>query len=256
MNPVRYFLESLDFLDWWVLAAGLALLDVFRPRLRLLGIATGAGLWGFALMLFPQIPWPWQLAVFGVLAAMGWDAYRFSRRGGPAGPRTRSSDMSNLHDFTVKTIDGQSKSLKDYKGKPVLLVNVASECGLTPQYAGLEKLFREYKDRGLVVLGLPCNQFGAQEPGSETEIQQFCSLNYGVSFPLTSKIEVNGSGAHPLYAWLKGETGGADIQWNFEKFLVRPDGTVAARFRPRTEPDSPEVLAAIEENLPADYYLG
>ena len=249
MNPVRYFLESLDFLDWWMLAAALALLDVFRPRWRLLGIASGAGLWGFALMLFPQIPWFWQLAVFAVLAAMGWDAYRFSRRGGPAGPRTRSSDMPNLHDFSVKTIDGQSKSLKDYKGKPVLLVNVASACGLTPQYTGLEKLFREYRDQGLVVLGLPCNQFGAQEPGSEVEIQQFCSQNYGVSFPLTSKIEVNGAGAHPLYAWLRGETGGADIQWNFEKFLVGKDGHIVKRYSPKTVPEDKALRADIQAAL-------
>ena len=249
MNPVRYFLESLDFLDWWMLAAALALLDVFRPRLRLLGIAAGAAFWGFALMLFPQISWPWQLAVFAVLAAMGWDAYRFSRRGGPAGPRTRSSDMSNLHDFTVKTIDGQSKSLKDYKGKPVLLVNVASACGLTPQYTGLEKLFREYKDKGLVVLGLPCNQFGAQEPGSEAEIKEFCSLNYDVSFPLTSKIEVNGAGAHPLYAWLRGETGGADIQWNFEKFLIGKDGRIVKRYSPKTVPEDKTLRADIQAAL-------
>ena len=249
MNPIRYFLESLDFLDWWMLAAALALADVFRPRWRLLGIAAGAGLWGFALMLFPQIPWLWQLAVFAVLAAMGWDAYRFSRRGGPAGPRTRSSDMPNLHDFTVKSIDGQSKSLKEYTGKPVLLVNVASACGLTPQYAGLEKLFREYKDKGLVVLGLPCNQFGAQEPGSEADIKQFCSLNYGVSFPLTSKIEVNGAGAHPLYAWLRGETGGADIQWNFEKFLIGKDGRIVKRYSPKTVPEDKTLRADIQAAL-------
>jgi len=248
MNPVRYFLESLDFLDWWMLAAALALLDVFRPRLRLLGIAGGTALWGFALMLFPQIAWPWQLAVFAVLAAMGWDAYRFSRRG-TSGPRTRSGDMSNFHDFSVKTIDGQSKSLKDYTGKPVLLVNVASACGLTPQYAGLEKLFREYSGKGLVVLGLPCNQFGAQEPGSEAEIKQFCSLNYDVSFPLTAKIEVNGAGAHPLYTWLRGETGGADIQWNFEKFLIGKDGRIVKRYSPKTQPEDKGLRADIQAAL-------
>ena len=249
MNPLRYFLESLDFLDWWMLAAALALLDVFRPRLRLLGIAVGAGLWGFALMLFPQIRWPWQIAVFGVLAAMGWDAYRFSRRGRPAGPRTRSSDMPSLYDFNVKTIDGQTKSLKDYKGKPVLLVNVASACGLTPQYTGLEKLYREYQAKGLVVLGLPCNQFGAQEPGSETEIKQFCSLNYDVSFPLTSKIEVNGAGALPLYNWLRGETGGADIQWNFEKFLIGKDGHIVKRYSPKTVPEDKALRTDIQAAL-------
>ena len=237
MNPVRYLLESLDFLDWWMLAAALALLDVFRPRWRLMGFAAAAGLIGFVLMLFPQIRWPWQLAVFAVLAAMGWDAYRFLRRGGPASPAVGSKSMASLYDFSVKTIEGQSKSLKDYQGKPVLLVNVASACGLTPQYAGLEKLFRHYKDQGLVVLGLPCNQFGAQEPGSEAEIQKFCSLNYDVTFPLTSKIEVNGAGAHPLYAWLRNQTGGDDIQWNFEKFLVGKDGKIIKRYSPKLTPE-------------------
>ncbi|HLW75241.1 MAG TPA: glutathione peroxidase, partial [Gammaproteobacteria bacterium] len=145
--------------------------------------------------------------------------------------------MSNFHDFSVKTIDGKHKLLKDYQGKTVLVVNVASACGLTPQYTGLEKLFREYQGRGLVVLGLPCNQFGAQEPGSEAEIQEFCSLNYGVSFPMTSKIEVNGAGAHPLFAWLRNETGGADIQWNFEKFLIGKDGRIVKRYSPKTVPE-------------------
>jgi len=181
VNPLRYFLESLDFLDWWVLGAVLALADVFRPRWRLLGSAAAAGILGFALMLFPQIRWPWQLAVFAVLAVMGWDAYRFLHGGASAPPGAGSASMASLYDFSVKTIDGRQQSLKDYNGKPVLLVNVASACGLTPQYAGLEKLYREYQSKGLVVLGLPCNQFGAQEPGSEAEIKQFCNLNYDVS---------------------------------------------------------------------------
>ena len=249
MNPVLYLLESLDFLDWWMLGAVLALADVFRPRWRLLGAATAAGSMGFALMLFPQIRWPWQLAVFAVLAAVGWDAYRFLPRSGSAGTSSRSTSMASFHDFSVKTIDGQQKSLKDYRGKPVLLVNVASACGLTPQYAGLEKLFREYQGKGLVVLGLPCNQFGAQEPGSETEIKQFCSLNYDVSFPLTAKVEVNGTGAHPLYAWLRGETGGADIQWNFEKFLISKDGSIIKRYSPKTVPEDKDLRADIQAAL-------
>jgi glutathione peroxidase len=249
VNPLVYFLESLDFLDWWMLAAVLALVDVFRPHWRLLGFAGAAGLMGFALMLFPQIHWPWQLAVFAVLAALGWDAYRFHKQGGGPQPAARSTSMASLHDFSVKTIDGKDKALKDYQGKPVLLVNVASACGLTPQYAGLEKLFREYKDKGLVVLGLPCNQFGAQEPGSEAEIQKFCSLNYDVSFPLSSKIEVNGAGAHPLYSWLRNETGGTDIQWNFEKFLVGKDGKIIKRYSPRLEPEDKTLRKDIESAL-------
>ncbi|HVC37809.1 MAG TPA: glutathione peroxidase, partial [Gammaproteobacteria bacterium] len=118
--------------------------------------------------------------------------------------------MNNFYDFEIKTIDGQVKSLKDFKGKALLVVNVASACGLTPQYAGLEKLQREFKDRSFTVLGLPCNRFGQQEPGNEAQIKQFCSINYDVSFPLTGKIEVNGPGTHPLYVWLKAATGGND----------------------------------------------
>jgi glutathione peroxidase len=140
--------------------------------------------------------------------------------------------------------------------RALLVVNVASKCGLTPQYTALEKLHEQFARRGFAVVGFPCNQFGGQEPGTAEEIAEFCSATYGVTFPMFEKIEVNGPGRHPIYASLTetpdadGEAG--DIQWNFEKFLVRPDGTVAARFRPRTTPDSPEVLAAIEANLPAD----
>ena len=157
--------------------------------------------------------------------------------------------MSSLHDFTVNGLDGKPKPLKDYRGHPVLLVNVASQCGLTPQYAGLEKLFREFRDQGFIVLGLPCNQFGEQEPGSAEEIRQFCDLNYGVSFPLSAKLEVNGTGAHPLYAWLKGETGGGDIQWNFEKFLVGKDGKVIRRYSPKTVPEDAGLRADVQAAL-------
>jgi glutathione peroxidase len=158
-------------------------------------------------------------------------------------------------DIPVKTLSGQDSSLgAAAPGAALLVVNVASKCGLTPQYTALEKLHEQFASRGLSVVGFPCNQFGGQEPGTSGEIAEFCSATYGVTFPMFEKIEVNGPGRHEIYQVLTsapdadGETG--DIQWNFEKFLVRPDGTVAARFRPRTEPDSPEVLAAIEEILP------
>ncbi len=158
-------------------------------------------------------------------------------------------------DIPVKTLSGQDSSLgAAAPGAALLVVNVASKCGLTPQYSALEKLHEQFAARGLSVVGFPCNQFGGQEPGTSDEIAEFCSATYGVTFPMFEKIEVNGPGRHEIYETLTsvpdaaGETG--DIQWNFEKFLVRPDGTVAARFRPRTEPDSPEVLAAIEEVLP------
>ncbi|MFE3184663.1 glutathione peroxidase [Streptomyces violascens] len=161
----------------------------------------------------------------------------------------------SLYDIPLRTLTGEPTSLADHKGRAVLLVNVASKCGLTPQYAGLERLQKEYGDRGLTVLGVPCNQFGGQEPGTAEEIGTFCSATYGVTFPLLEKTDVNGAGRHPLYAELTktadadGEAG--DIQWNFEKFLLSPQGEVAARIRPRTEPDAPEVVALIEANLPA-----
>jgi len=164
------------------------------------------------------------------------------------------ADMS-LHDIAINTLDGKPGSLKDYAGKAVLLVNVASRCGLTPQYEGLERLHERYADRGFTVVGVPCNQFGGQEPGTSEEIAEFCSTTYGVTFPMYAKIEVNGEGRHPLYDELaavadgKGEAG--DIMWNFEKFVVSPDGVIVSRFRPRTTPEDPDLLAAIEDVLPA-----
>jgi glutathione peroxidase len=161
----------------------------------------------------------------------------------------------SLYDIPINTLDGKPASLKDYQGKAVLLVNVASRCGLTPQYEGLERIHERYADRGFTVLGVPCNQFGGQEPGTSEEIQEFCSATYGVTFPLTEKIEVNGDERHPLYTELtkaadaEGDDG--DIQWNFEKFLISSDGTVLKRFRPRTEPEASEVVDAIEAALPA-----
>jgi glutathione peroxidase len=160
-----------------------------------------------------------------------------------------------IYDIPVKTLSGEDSSLGALAGKTLLVVNVASKCGLTPQYATLEALHARLADRGFAVVGFPCNQFGGQEPGTTEEIEEFCSMTYGVTFPMFEKIEVNGEARHPIYDALtavpdaSGEAG--DVQWNFEKFLLAPDGSVVARFRPRTVPDDPEVLAAIEEYLPA-----
>jgi glutathione peroxidase len=161
----------------------------------------------------------------------------------------------SVFDVEIEGLRGGSADLDQYRGKAVLVVNVASKCGLTPQYSGLERLQERYAGRGFTVLGVPCNQFMGQEPGSADEIAEFCSTNYGVTFPLTEKIEVNGTGRHALYQALvdapdaDGHTG--DIRWNFEKFLVAPDGTVAARFAPQTDPEAPEVTTAIEKSLPS-----
>ena len=160
-----------------------------------------------------------------------------------------------LYDIPVKTLSGEDSSLGALAGKTLLVVNVASKCGLTPQYAALEALHARLADRGFSVVGFPCNQFMGQEPGTAEEIEEFCSTTYGVTFPMFEKIEVNGEGRHPIYDELTAvpDADGAagDVQWNFEKFLLGPDGTVLARFRPRTVPDDPEVLAAIEKQLPA-----
>ena len=159
--------------------------------------------------------------------------------------------MTIVHDFSLTSIDEKPVSLADYQGKTLLIVNVASKCGLTPQYEGLVKLYEKYKDKGFLVVGAPCNQFLGQEPGSEAEIASFCSATYGVDFPLLAKQDVNGAGRSPLYQFLVGSEagGGADIAWNFEKFLVGRDGKVAKRFSPRTVPEDPEVIAAIEAAL-------
>ncbi len=150
--------------------------------------------------------------------------------------------MASIADFSVTTIDGKAQSLAAYRGKTLLIVNVASKCGFTPQYAGLEQLYRDYRDRGLVVLGFPCDQFGHQEPGDEAEIRQFCSLNYDVTFPLFAKIEVNGAHADPLYQFLKkqakGLLGSEAIKWNFTKFLVDKTGKVVRRYAPTDTPAS------------------
>ncbi len=159
----------------------------------------------------------------------------------------------SLYKVPLKDIDGNPTSLKSYKGKVLLIVNVASKCGYTPQYAGLEALQQQYKDKGLVVLGFPCNQFGAQEPGTAEQIKQFCSSKYQVTFPLFEKLEVNGPNRHPLYSILAGKDSPfpGNIRWNFSKFLIGRDGSVLKRFEPKDKPDSPEVKQAIEAALAA-----
>ena len=155
-----------------------------------------------------------------------------------------------VHEFTLKTIEGKDRTLSDYKGKVLLIVNVASECGLTPQYEALEALQKKYGARGLRVLGFPANEFGAQEPGTDSQIQQFCKMRFGVTFDLFSKIVVKGAGIHPLYDFLTTQSGfDGEIGWNFAKFLVDRDGTVVARFAPEEAPESKTVAAAIEALL-------
>ena len=159
----------------------------------------------------------------------------------------------NVFDYTLNTIDGQPAPLSAFKGKVVMLVNVASRCGFTPQYTALEAIYEKYKDRGFVIVGIPANNFGAQEPGTDQEIKTFCQSKYNVTFPMMSKVSVKGDDKTPLYQYLTDravnpKTGG-DIQWNFTKFLVGPDGQVITRFEPKVTPDSPEVTGAIENAL-------
>jgi glutathione peroxidase len=157
----------------------------------------------------------------------------------------------SIYDVPVNTLDGEPASLADYKGKTVLVVNVASKCGLTPQYEGLERIHEQFADKGFAVLGFPCNQFGGQEPGSPEEIATFCSTTYGVTFPMFEKIDVNGDGRHALYEELtqtedaEGKAG--DVVWNFEKFLIGPDGDVVARYRPLVDPEAPELVEQIQK---------
>ncbi|MFF4213313.1 glutathione peroxidase [Streptomyces sp. NPDC001796] len=166
---------------------------------------------------------------------------------------TDNSAGASVLDVEIGALQGGSADLSQYAGKAVLVVNVASKCGLTPQYAGLERLQERYAPLGFTVLGVPCNQFLGQEPGSAEEIAEFCSATYGVTFPMTEKIEVNGEGRHPLYERLVGyadaQGHSGDIRWNFEKFLIGKDGKVVARFSPQTEPEAAEVVAAIEGQL-------
>ena len=160
------------------------------------------------------------------------------------------SETQSIYEFSVPTSSGDQQSLRDYQGKVVLIVNTASKCGFTPQYEGLQRLHDKYSERGLVVVAMPCNQFGAQEPGSNAAVQEFCQLNYGLSFPVMGKIEVNGSGQHPLYAHLTKQAKGLitdSIKWNFTKFLVNRDGQVIERFAPVTKPEA--ISKNIEELL-------
>jgi glutathione peroxidase len=162
--------------------------------------------------------------------------------------------MSGIYDIETKLLEGDPVALSEYKGKALLIVNVASRCGFTPQYTGLQALYDEYRDRGLEILGFPCNQFLGQEPGTEEEIREFCSSVYSVSFPIFRKIEVNGENRHALYDILteSNDTDGnsGDVQWNFEKFLVSPEGDVVGRFRTSITPEDPKLVGAIEEQLP------
>ncbi len=167
--------------------------------------------------------------------------------------QSEKGDHECALNFKVNDIDGKKVDLEDYEGNVVLIVNTASECGLTPQYAGLEKLYKSYKDKGFVILGFPCNQFGSQEPGSDAEIKKFCTTRFNVSFPMFSKIEVNGEDATPIYKYLTEKdvdpAGKGPISWNFEKFLIDREGNLVHRFAPRTKPDDAELLKAIEANL-------
>ena len=158
--------------------------------------------------------------------------------------------MASLYDIPVTTLDGRETTMNDWAGHVLLIVNTASKCGLTGQYEGLQRIFNDYAMRGFFVIGMPCNQFGEQEPGTADEISDFCSVNYGVSFPLLAKADVNGENPHPLSALLKDATGGEDIQWNFEKFVVSDSGEVLGRFSPKTDPEDDELLELIENNLP------
>lgn len=166
---------------------------------------------------------------------------------------TLSFGASSAHEFTMNSIDGKPVALSSFKGKPVLFVNVASRCGYTPQYEGLQALYDKYKAKGLVIVGVPANNFGAQEPGTNEEIKTFCSRTYGVTFPMMSKVSVAGADKTPLYQYLTDKTsnpgGSGEVKWNFTKFLVGKDGKPVARFEPGVKPDSPELAAAIEKAL-------
>ncbi len=165
----------------------------------------------------------------------------------------KADDHECALNFEMKTIDGETVDLEDYEGNVVLIVNTASQCGLTPQYEGLQQLYSKYKDQGLVVMGFPCNQFGTQEPGTEAEIKQFCTSKFAVTFPMFGKIEVNGDGAAPLYKYLTSKevdpAGKGKISWNFEKFLIDREGQLVHRFAPRTAPSDTELVSAVETQL-------
>ena len=191
--------------------------------------------------------------VQGPTAAAG-DPSKLPPAGTAPAPVTITKELDPMWNAPIKTLQGKDAKLADYKGKALLLVNVASKCGLTPQYETLEALQKKYEAKGFTVIGFPCNQFSGQEPGTAKEIETFCSTTYGVTFPMMEKIEVNGAGRHEIYKALtpladaKGHTG--DIRWNFEKFVVSADGTKITRFDPKTTPDDPTLIAAVEASLP------
>ncbi len=192
------------------------------------------------------------IIVVGIAAAAL--AYRYGLILNPT--PTAPPPQKSVYEFTMKDIDGNDVDLGTYRGKAVMIVNVASKCGYTPQYEGLESIYEKYKDRGFVVLGFPANNFLGQEPGTEADIKEFCRLTYGVSFPMFSKISVTGSDQHPLYTFLTSTQSnaefGGDITWNFNKFLLDKTGRVAARFGTKETPESDAVMAAIEKSLAAD----
>lgn len=190
-------------------------------------------------------------AVVGLMCAAVFSLVLLSRANDE--PARAEAGAASVYDFTLKNIDGKETSLGQYKGKVLLLVNVASKCGLTPQYEGLQSLYTKYEDRGLVILGFPANNFMGQEPGTDEEIKSFCTLKYNVTFPMFSKISVKGSDIHPLYKFLtdKGTNPdfGGDIKWNFNKFLVDRNGRIIARFEPQVKPDDDRVIQAVEKAL-------
>jgi glutathione peroxidase len=194
-----------------------------------------------------------SIAVKNIVGSLLVAALIVVSTGGIAQAATAAAQEKTVLDLKMKSLDGKDVDLADYKGKVVLIVNVASKCGLTPQYEQLEAIYKKYSEEGLAILGFPCNQFGGQEPGTAEEIQEFCKANYGVTFDLFEKIDVNGDGAAELYKTLTAletkPTGPGKISWNFEKFLVDRNGVVVARFSPKTKPDDPEVTKAIEAEL-------
>jgi glutathione peroxidase len=194
-----------------------------------------------------------SIAVKNIVGSLLVAALIVVSTGGIAQTATAAAQEKTVLDLKMKSLDGKNVDLADYKGKVVLIVNVASKCGLTPQYEQLEAIYKKYSEEGLAILGFPCNQFGGQEPGTAEEIQEFCKANYGVTFDLFEKIDVNGDGAAELYKTLTAletkPTGPGKISWNFEKFLVDRNGVVVARFSPKTKPDDPEVTKAIEAEL-------
>ncbi|MCX6158855.1 MAG: glutathione peroxidase [Ignavibacteriae bacterium] len=181
-----------------------------------------------------------------VITAFAVTSYACSKR---TETTTKTSDPINVSDVKVKTMDGQEKSISDFKGKVLLIVNVASKCGYTPQYEGLEKIYEKYKDKGLEILAFPCNDFGGQEPGTNEEIQSFCKSTYNVTFPLFDKVKVLGGDKAPLYSKLIGYEPAGDISWNFEKFLIDKNGNVVGRYKSKVKPESDEFMAAIEKLL-------